>query len=86
VKTLKHTGFGAGSKALDLEAQGGFLNNRLAALSQAVPYFSRPNDVSVFRRWDKLREYGNLYNPFWQPRLSELENRSTMLKLAATLL
>lgn len=86
VKTLKHTGFGAGSKELDLEDKGGFLNNRLAALSQAVPYFSRPNDVSVFRRRDKLREYGNLYNPFWQPRLSELKNRSTMLKLAATLL
>jgi hypothetical protein len=83
---VKHTGFGGGSSDLDLEAEGGFLKDRLAALSQAVPYFSRPNDVSVFRRSDRLREYGNLYNPFWQPRLSELKDRSRLLGLAATLL
>lgn len=86
VKTIKHTEFGDGSDDLDLESGGGFLNDRLAVLSQAVPYFSRPNDVSAFRRWDKLREYGNLYNPFWQPRLSELKHRKAMLGWAATLL
>ena len=85
VKTIKHTEFGGGSDDLDLEAAGGLLNDRLVALSQAVPYFSRPNDVSAFRRWDKLREYGNLYNPFWQPRLSELKHRRLMLGWAATL-
>ena len=84
VKTVKHTTFGAGSSELDIEAEGGLLKNRLSALSQAVPYFSRPNDVSVFRRSDKLREYGNLYNPFWQPRLSEVSNGKKLIALAAT--
>ncbi len=86
LRTSKHTGFGSGSSSLDIEGAGGLHKNRLSALSQAVPYFSRPNDVSVFRRSDRLREYGNLYNPFWQPRLSELENKNRMLRLAATLL
>lgn len=86
LKTVKHTGFGSGSNDLDIEGAGGLHKNRLSALSQAVPYFSRPNDVSVFRRSDRLGEYGNLYNPFWQPRLSELEDKNRMLRLAATLL
>ena len=86
VKTVQHTEFGGGSKSLNIEASGGFLNNRLVSLSQAVPYFSRPNDVTVFRRWDKLREYGNLYNPFWQPRLSEIKDKNRMLWLATTFL
>lgn len=86
LRTAKHSGFGSGSSNLNIEEAGGLHKNRLSALSQAVPYFSRPNDVSVFRRSDRMREYGNLYNPFWQPRLSELEDESRMLRLAATLL
>ncbi|SFR62782.1 Putative Flp pilus-assembly TadE/G-like [Marinobacter daqiaonensis] len=86
VKTVKHTSFGGGSDDLNLEAEGGFFKNRLSALSQAVPYFSRPNDVSVFRRWDKKREYGNLYNPFWQPRLAEIKDSTALLRLAVTIL
>ncbi|MDY6929652.1 MAG: Tad domain-containing protein [Pseudomonadota bacterium] len=86
VNTVQHTSFGSGASDLDLESEGGLLNNRLSALSQAVPYFSRPQDVSVFRRSDRLREYGNLYNPFWQPRLSELDDSRRLLGWAVTLL
>jgi hypothetical protein len=86
VRTSKYTDFGSGSSNLDVEGAGGLHKNRLSALSQAVPYFSRPNGINVFRRSDRLREYGNLYNPFWQPRLSKLEDKNRMLRLAATLL
>lgn len=86
-KTIQHAEFGGGAAELDLEAEGNFYKDRLTALSQAVPYFSRPNDVDIFRRQDRLREYGNLYNPFWQPRLSELKltDRENLLILAGAI-
>ncbi|MDX1589772.1 MAG: Tad domain-containing protein [Oleiphilaceae bacterium] len=86
IHTLKHTSVGERSQRLNLEEKGGMLNDRLASIGRAAPYFSRPDDVAVFRRKDRFREYGNLYNPFWQPRLEPVQDREKILHLAATLL
>lgn len=86
INTLKHTSVGEKSNRLNLEEKGGMLNGRLTSIGRAAPYFSRPNDVAVFKRKDRFREYGNLYNPFWQPRLEPIEDREKILNLAATLL
>ncbi|WP_166253567.1 TadE/TadG family type IV pilus assembly protein [Marinobacter salicampi] len=86
INTLKHTSVGENSSRLNLEEKGGMLNGRLASIGRAVPYFSRPDDVSVFKRKDRFREYGNLYNPFWQPKLEPVRDKGKILRLAATLL
>lgn len=46
-------------------------DHELAAISKAELYFSRPNDVSYFRRGDGQTEYGSAFNPYWQSRLVE---------------
>jgi len=86
VKTMKDTGFNRNGGPLDLESQGGMMKNRLHSVARATPYFSRPNDL-----WSRGsgagREYGNLYNPYWQARLSKIsdgELRRTQL-IARTL-
>jgi len=86
VKTMKDTGFNRNGGDLDLESQGGMMKNRLHSVAKATPYFSRPNDL-----WSRGsgagREYGNLYNPYWQARLSKIsdgELRRTQL-IARTL-
>jgi len=43
--------------------------DELGALAKAEVYFSRPNDLSYFRRADNYQEYGNAFNPYWQARL-----------------
>jgi hypothetical protein len=60
------------------------LGDRLTALATAQAYYSRPRDLASLVRVDNKHEYGNLYNPFWQTRLSESTNieRSTVLLLA----
>ncbi len=48
--------------------------DRLAAMGAAKVYYSRPRDLMQnsinWARSDNKMEYGNLYNPFWQVRLS----------------
>ncbi|NVK86831.1 MAG: hypothetical protein HWE13_01830 [Gammaproteobacteria bacterium] len=63
-----------------IESEGQMPGDRLFALSKAESYFSRPQEETRRRsdwqiRWgrgDGLREYGNLYNPFWLTRLTDL--------------
>jgi len=69
------------SKAMQIEEKGGVAGNSLYALSKAETYFSRPRDL--WPRGDKMREYGNLYNPFWQTRL--IDNNASEQLLAAAL-
>lgn len=49
---------------------------RMASMARAEPYFARINDsgsgVGAYRRSDGAREYGNLYNPYWQARLEPM--------------
>jgi hypothetical protein len=69
---LKTTGIGKISSShtfyLDDEASAG---SKLGAISKSEVYFSRPTDLSFFRRADGHTEYGSAYNPYWQARLVE---------------
>ena len=64
------------------------LGDRMTALSAAQVYYSRPYDLmissSAWRRSDRRHEYGNLYNPFWQTRLSDSTNSERNIVLAIT--
>jgi len=55
------------SSLLEIEEDGSILNDTLYGLAKAETYFSRPRDLWI--REDGHREYGNLYNPYWQTRL-----------------
>ncbi len=64
------------------------LGDRMTAISAAKVYYSRPYDLmvssSAWRRSDGRHEYGNLYNPFWQTRLSDTTNTERNVVLALT--
>ncbi len=53
----------------DVEADSS--TDTMYAFSKSETYFMRPVDsrASAFWRRDEKIEYGNLYNPYWQPRL-----------------
>lgn len=66
-----------------IEEKGGMPGQQLFALASAVSIFSRPDEVKShsnkpwmikWSRQDKLREFGNLYNPFWQTRLQKSDD------------
>ncbi|XGA80296.1 pilus assembly protein TadG-related protein [Halomonas sp. CH40] len=59
-----------GDNPLNTGTAGGWL----AAAAKGQPYYARPTDVLQFARRDGNVEYGNLYNPFWQPRLGKLSD------------
>ena len=69
VRTARDVGFAQAGTSIDVEQPGGMANNNLHAMAKAEAYFSRPNDL--WRRPQGGREYGNVYNPFWQPRLTK---------------
>lgn len=60
------------TELMSIEQYGSIAGNTIYGLSKAETYFSRPKDL--WERNDGLREYGNLYNPFWQTRLIDNEN------------
>jgi competence protein ComGC len=55
-------------------------NNKMTALATAQVYFSRPRNLTVFRRADDHRELGNLFSPYWQARLIDTP-RSVKLEI-----
>lgn len=71
------------SQLMQIEEQGSVMNDHTYGLSKAETYFSRPRDI--WERKDTYREYGNLYNPFWQTRLIETgaEERAAAIISAA---
>jgi len=72
------SGITGSEKRMKFGDQRSFLNGRMASISKAQVKFHYPNDL--FPRADGRREYGNLYNPYWQPSLSALTRAE---KLAA---
>jgi hypothetical protein len=54
----------------NVEERGGMAGNTMATLAKAGVYFSREHA----RRRDGQREYGNLYNPYWQVHLLPTTN------------
>lgn len=79
--------------ALNVEEQGGVPGNKLYALSTAHVTFERAVDslpgsgsapwTIQWRRRDGLHEHGNLYNPFWEPKLTVTDAELTRLALQA---
>lgn len=69
------------SKQVQIEEQGSLANNTIYGLAKAETYFSRPNDITGWARKDGYREYGNLFNPFWQTRLIEAEDTERALAI-----
>lgn len=72
-KTPTGTTTGPGSPDLNEKLAG----DRIGAVSKALVYFKRPylaNDVTArsFFRNDNAHEYGSIYNPYWQVRLSDV--------------
>lgn len=74
---------GTVADVFDTNSKGTLINNRISAASKAQPYFSRSTDLSLFARHDRRFEHGNLYNPFWQPRLVDLSNAENATLTAA---
>ena len=81
VATIRKLGMNVG-KSINIESEGGMLGDRMSSVSKATTYFSRPNDIWA-RRGGAQREYGSLYNPYWQARLKELTLQDKGLVLAA---
>jgi len=71
--------------SLDVAENGGLPNNQMISAGKAEPYFSRAPDL--FDRIDDRIELGNMFNPFWQTRLSRLTNadKSFVLEFEAGL-
>lgn len=72
IRTTSELGVGTGN--LDIEEEIGMSGERVAAFAHASAYFARMNDVDGFRRASGIREYGNLYNPYWQARLEKISD------------
>jgi len=64
-----------------IEEDGSVVNDTMYGLAKAETYFSRPRDL--WKRADGYREYGNLYNPFWQTRLIDTTNKERIAAVAA---
>jgi|GEM_PF-2426803 len=75
-----------------IEEKGGLPSNSLFSLASAQSYFSRPDELKgrtnkawmiKWGRKDKLKEYGNLYNPFWQTKLKKSDGNIVKILLSA---
>ncbi|WP_341503837.1 Tad domain-containing protein [Gallaecimonas sp. GXIMD4217] len=82
VRTSKQVQLGRGR--LDIAEGENMLASRMSALAAAEAYYSRPSDLSAWVRRDGKGEYGNLYNPFWQPRLADTTSRERAIAYANT--
>lgn len=93
-KTIDSTNAGYNrTDKFSIEEQGGIPSNKIYASASAQSYFSRPDESlsgSRSKEWmikwgrkDTLKEYGNLYNPFWQTRLQK--NNDNIIQFLLTL-
>ncbi|HET7315260.1 hypothetical protein [Salinisphaera sp.] len=83
----EHTMLDTVAPEIDTEGAGGLSHRRISAAAKARPVFMRATDLDSFARSDGHYEHGNLFNPFWQPRLVELttaEKQQIAAALAAT--
>ena len=66
---------GAGGNRVVLDRYKGAQNDAFHSAAAAAVYFRRGTDKWMLRsakRLDGRMEFGNTYNPFWEPRLSKL--------------
>ncbi|MCL1037375.1 Tad domain-containing protein [Shewanella submarina] len=80
------------SSRLTIEEEGGVPDDKLYSVASAQSYFSRPDELKgrgskpwmiKWGRRDKLKEYANLYNPFWQTRLKKNDTNIVQVLVAA---
>lgn len=71
--------------SLDVAENGGLPNDQMISVSKAEPYFSRALNLDGFIRQDGRIELGNMFNPFWQTRLSRVTNADKTFVLGAEL-
>lgn len=80
----------APQQRFDVEERGGMAGNAMATLAKSGIYYSREVNPlfdsrvagTNWRRADRQREYGNMYNPFWQVRLLPSTNAERTAALA----
>ncbi|MGX5173444.1 Tad domain-containing protein [Aliikangiella sp. IMCC44653] len=63
-----------GAGRMNLEENAELAKDTMSAIGKAQAYFKRPNDISSMRRLDGQIEFGNLYSPYWYPRLIDSDN------------
>ncbi|HEY3486548.1 MAG TPA: pilus assembly protein TadG-related protein [Gammaproteobacteria bacterium] len=61
---------------------GEHASDAIGVISKSEVYFSRPNDLSYFRRADAKIEYGSGFNPYWQARLVDTTYLDRLAALA----
>jgi hypothetical protein len=71
VRTNETLGIGKGSVNLDENTDA---NSKFTSMAAASAYFARYSE-----RADGLREYGNLYNPYWSARLESIPMAEKLL-------
>lgn len=59
-----------------------YASNDVGVIAKSEVYFSRPNDLSYFRRADGKIEYGSGFNPYWQARLVDTTYLDRVMALA----
>lgn len=82
-RTIINGAGGAVAADLDTETYGALADDGISAIAKAQPYFARPTDLDGWKRRDGLYEHGNLYSPYWQPRLIDLSDVEKGLATAA---
>ena len=55
---------------------------QISTVAKSQVYFSRPDDLSYFKRSDGNKEKPNLFSPFWQARLVKSTNLDRLIFLA----
>lgn len=63
-------------------SKGGDPTKSVAVISKGEVYFSRPNDLSYFKRGDGYTEYGSAFNPYWQARLAPVTQADQVVALS----
>lgn len=66
IKTARKIPYGVEGSSTDLESKTSMIENKMYAVAKSTAYFARP----TIRKGN--REYGNLYNPYWQPKLTKI--------------
>lgn len=59
-----------------------YASGDVGVIAKSEVYFSRPNDLSYFRRADGKIEYGSGFNPYWQARLVDTTYLDRVMALA----
>ncbi len=66
-----NTTLGVAQGGVDIAAKGTLRKGKQFTLAKAASYFNRPQDIESSLHSTNKREFGNLYNPFWAPKLEK---------------